>query len=123
MKFRSVSQSDSPHFRLGFVNYQVQLKFSEKQGLPGSKVGLHLDATANSYCALRAIQSVLLRSGQELSAESVSHIPRPVLFSARNTQFPLVISLLLTVFLFFLWKQTPVVKERSKAIVSFKDRN
>ncbi|NXY08134.1 OVOS protein, partial [Pteruthius melanotis] len=50
---------------------KVQLKFSEKQGLPGSKVGLHLDAAANSYCALRATQSVLLRPGQELSAESV----------------------------------------------------
>ncbi|NXM78015.1 OVOS protein, partial [Serilophus lunatus] len=50
---------------------KVQLKFSEKQGLPGSKVGLHLEAAADSYCALRAIQSVLLHSGQELSAESV----------------------------------------------------
>ncbi|NXM21006.1 OVOS protein, partial [Ploceus nigricollis] len=50
---------------------KVQLKFSEKKGLPGSKVGLHLEAAANSYCALRAIQSVLLQSGQELSAESV----------------------------------------------------
>ncbi|KAJ7418213.1 ovostatin [Willisornis vidua] len=51
--------------------YVVQVKFSEKQGLPGSKVGLHLEAAANSYCALRAIQSVLQQSGQELSAESV----------------------------------------------------
>ncbi|NXR66779.1 OVOS protein, partial [Rhadina sibilatrix] len=50
---------------------KVQLKFSEKQGLPGSKVGLHLEAAANSNCALRAIQSVLLQSGQGLSAESV----------------------------------------------------
>ncbi|NWI86203.1 OVOS protein, partial [Pitta sordida] len=49
---------------------KVQLKFSEKQALPGSKVGLHLEAAANSYCALRAIQSVL-HSGRELSAESV----------------------------------------------------
>ncbi|NXG23880.1 OVOS protein, partial [Grallaria varia] len=50
---------------------QVELKFSEKQGLPGSKVGLHLEAAANSYCALRAIQGVLHQSGRELSAESV----------------------------------------------------
>ncbi|NWY63554.1 OVOS protein, partial [Erithacus rubecula] len=50
---------------------KVRLRFSQKQGLPGSKVGLHLEAAANSHCALRAIQSVLLRSGQELSAQSV----------------------------------------------------
>ncbi|NXF08789.1 OVOS protein, partial [Smithornis capensis] len=50
---------------------KIQLKFSEKQGLPGSKVGLHLEAAANSFCALRAIQSVLLGPGQELSAENV----------------------------------------------------
>ncbi|KFP70300.1 Ovostatin, partial [Acanthisitta chloris] len=50
---------------------KLQLKFSEEQGLPGSKVGLHLEAAANSYCALRAVQSVLLQSGLELSAESV----------------------------------------------------
>uniref|UniRef100_A0A8C3P054 OVOS protein n=1 Tax=Cyanoderma ruficeps TaxID=181631 RepID=A0A8C3P054_9PASS len=50
---------------------KVQLKFSEEQGFPGSKVGLHLEAAANSHCALRAIQSVLLQPGQELSAESV----------------------------------------------------
>ncbi|NWW63985.1 OVOS protein, partial [Ifrita kowaldi] len=65
-----VADSSRVHSDICFKN-KVQLKFSEKQGLPGSKVGLHLDAAANSYCALRAIQSVLLRSGQELSAESV----------------------------------------------------
>ncbi|NXB60985.1 OVOS protein, partial [Struthidea cinerea] len=65
-----VADSSRIHSDICFKN-KVQLKFSEKQGLPGSKVGLHLDAAANSYCALRAIQSVLLRSGQELSAESV----------------------------------------------------
>ncbi|NWX18238.1 OVOS protein, partial [Aegotheles bennettii] len=55
-----------------FIN-KVQLEFSEKQGLPGSKVTLHLEAAANSYCALRAIdQSVhLLQPERELSAESV----------------------------------------------------
>ncbi|NWV38184.1 OVOS protein, partial [Grantiella picta] len=65
-----VADSSSLYSDVCFKN-KVQLKFSEKQGLPGSKVGLHLEAAANSHCALRAIQSVLLRSGQELSAESV----------------------------------------------------
>ncbi|NXB53598.1 OVOS protein, partial [Leucopsar rothschildi] len=65
-----VADSSRIHSDICFKN-KVQLKFSEKQGLPGSKVGLHLEAAANSYCALRAIQGVLLRSGQELSAESV----------------------------------------------------
>ncbi|NWV04877.1 OVOS protein, partial [Ptilonorhynchus violaceus] len=65
-----VADSSRIHSDICFKN-QIQLKFSEKQGLPGSKVGLHLEAAANSYCALRAIQSVFLGSGQELSAESV----------------------------------------------------
>ncbi|NWT16940.1 OVOS protein, partial [Vireo altiloquus] len=65
-----VADSSRIHSDVCFKN-KVQLKFSEKQGLPGSKVGLHLDAAANSYCALRAIQSIFLRSGQELSAERV----------------------------------------------------
>ncbi|KFQ32875.1 Ovostatin, partial [Mesitornis unicolor] len=52
---------------------KLQLEFSEKQGLPGSKVSLHLEAAANSYCALRAVdQSVLLlQPERQLSAESV----------------------------------------------------
>ncbi|NWV00573.1 OVOS protein, partial [Upupa epops] len=52
---------------------KLQLKFSEKQGLPGSKVNLHLEAAANSYCALQAVdQSILLlQPAQMLSAESV----------------------------------------------------
>ncbi|NXV07358.1 OVOS protein, partial [Cettia cetti] len=65
-----VADSSRIHSDICFKN-KVQLKFSEKQGLPGSKVGLHLEAAANSNCALRAIQSILLQSGQELSAESV----------------------------------------------------
>ncbi|NWW72562.1 OVOS protein, partial [Climacteris rufus] len=65
-----VADSSQIHSDICFKN-QIQLRFSEKQGLPGSKVGLHLEAAPNSYCALRAIQSVFLRSGQELSAESV----------------------------------------------------
>ncbi|KFU93667.1 Ovostatin, partial [Chaetura pelagica] len=57
---------------------KIQLKFSEKQGLPGSKVSLHLESAANSYCALQAVdQSILLlQPGQQLSAESVYyHLP------------------------------------------------
>ncbi|NXD73285.1 OVOS protein, partial [Eolophus roseicapillus] len=52
---------------------KLQLEFSEKQGLPGSEVSLHLKAAANSYCALRAVdQSVLLlQPARELSAERV----------------------------------------------------
>ncbi|XP_075347875.1 ovostatin-like [Mycteria americana] len=52
---------------------KLQLEFSEKQGLPGSKVSLHLEAAASSYCALRAVdQSVLLlQPERELSAENV----------------------------------------------------
>ncbi|XP_005038340.1 PREDICTED: ovostatin-like [Ficedula albicollis] len=65
-----VADSSRIHSDICFKN-KVRLRFSEKQGLPGSKVGLHLEAAANSFCALRAVQSVLLRSGQELSAQSV----------------------------------------------------
>ncbi|NWR79942.1 OVOS protein, partial [Centropus unirufus] len=52
---------------------KLQLEFSEKQGLPGSQVSLHVEAAADSYCALRAVdQSVLLLQPEyELSAESV----------------------------------------------------
>ncbi|KFO93272.1 Ovostatin, partial [Buceros rhinoceros silvestris] len=52
---------------------KLQLEFSEKEGLPGSKVSLHLEAAANSYCALRAVDEsvLLLRPERELSAESV----------------------------------------------------
>ncbi|KAK0686328.1 OVOS protein, partial [Pygoscelis papua] len=52
---------------------KLLLEFSEKQGLPGSKVSLHVEAAPDSYCALRAVdQSVLLlQPEQELSAERV----------------------------------------------------
>ncbi|NXT78497.1 OVOS protein, partial [Zapornia atra] len=52
---------------------KLQLEFSQKEGLPGSKVSLHLEAAANSYCALRAVdQSVLLlQPERDLTAESV----------------------------------------------------
>ncbi|XP_044834940.1 ovostatin-like [Mauremys mutica] len=52
---------------------KVQLQFSKKQGLPASNISLLLEAAANSYCALRAVdQSVLLlRPEQELSADTI----------------------------------------------------
>ncbi|NXU52217.1 OVOS protein, partial [Turnix velox] len=52
---------------------KLQLEFSEKQGLPGSKVALHLEAAANSFCALRAVDQslLLLQPERELSAERV----------------------------------------------------
>ncbi|KAM6309763.1 ovostatin-like [Podargus strigoides] len=67
-----VADSSGIHSDVCFKN-KLQLEFSEKQGLPGSKVSLHLEAAANSYCALRAVdQSVLLlQPGRELSAETV----------------------------------------------------
>ncbi|NXO52354.1 OVOS protein, partial [Aramus guarauna] len=67
-----VADSSWIHSDVCFKN-KLQLNFSEKQGLPGSKVSLHLEAAANSYCALRAVdQSVLLlQPEQELTAESV----------------------------------------------------
>ncbi|NXC13934.1 OVOS protein, partial [Corythaeola cristata] len=67
-----VADSTWIHSDVCFKN-KLQLKFSEKEGLPGSEVSLHLEAAANSFCALRAVdQSVLLlQPEQELSAESV----------------------------------------------------
>ncbi|NWX48160.1 OVOS protein, partial [Steatornis caripensis] len=67
-----VADSSWIHSNVCFKN-KLQLEFSEKQGLPGSKVSLHLEAAANSYCALRAVdQSVLLlQPERELSAETV----------------------------------------------------
>uniref|UniRef100_A0A8B9NRL7 Ovostatin n=1 Tax=Apteryx owenii TaxID=8824 RepID=A0A8B9NRL7_APTOW len=48
-----------------------------KEGLPGSNVSLYLEAAANSYCALRAVDKsiFLLQPERELSPESISHIP------------------------------------------------
>ncbi|NXI72843.1 OVOS protein, partial [Anseranas semipalmata] len=67
-----VADSSWIHSDICFKN-KLQLEFSEKQGLPGSNISLHLEAAANSYCALRAVdQSVfLLQPERELSAESV----------------------------------------------------
>ncbi|KAF1433717.1 Ovostatin, partial [Spheniscus demersus] len=67
-----VADSSRIHSNVCFKN-KLQLEFSEKQGLPGAKVSLHVEAAPNSYCALRAVdQSVLLlQPEQELSAERV----------------------------------------------------
>ncbi|XP_074966839.1 ovostatin-like [Phalacrocorax aristotelis] len=52
---------------------KVQLQFSEKQMRAASNVSLSIEAAANSFCAVRAVdQSVLLlKSETELSAEMV----------------------------------------------------
>ncbi|NXT53834.1 OVOS protein, partial [Pluvianellus socialis] len=52
---------------------KVQLQFSEKQMRSASNVSLVIEAAANSFCAVRAVdQSVLLlKSGTELSAETI----------------------------------------------------
>ncbi|XP_040504344.1 ovostatin [Gallus gallus] len=67
-----VADSSWIHSDVCFKN-KLQLEFSEKQAYPGSKINIHLEAAANSYCALRAVdQSVfLLQPERELSAESV----------------------------------------------------
>uniref|UniRef100_A0A8C3I065 Uncharacterized protein n=1 Tax=Chrysemys picta bellii TaxID=8478 RepID=A0A8C3I065_CHRPI len=66
--------ADSARFQIEkcFKN-KVQLQFSKKQGLPASNVSLHLEASANSHCALRAVDEsvLLLRPERELSAETV----------------------------------------------------
>uniref|UniRef100_A0A4W2FPQ8 Ovostatin homolog 2-like n=1 Tax=Bos indicus x Bos taurus TaxID=30522 RepID=A0A4W2FPQ8_BOBOX len=52
---------------------KVSIKFSKEQGLPGSSTDLHLQASPDSVCALRAVDKsvLLLKSEQQLSAESV----------------------------------------------------
>ncbi|CAM5081687.1 unnamed protein product [Eretmochelys imbricata] len=52
---------------------KLHLQFSGKLGLAVSNISIHLNATANSHCALQAMaQSVsLLRPERELSAETV----------------------------------------------------
>ncbi|KGL79418.1 Ovostatin, partial [Tinamus guttatus] len=56
--------------------HKVQLQFSEKQILSASNVSLVIEAAANSFCAVRAVdQSVLLlKSETELSAETVYNL-------------------------------------------------
>ncbi|XP_037023728.2 ovostatin homolog 2-like [Artibeus jamaicensis] len=55
---------------------KVTIKFSEEQGLPGSRTSLHLQAAPDSLCALRAVDKsvLLLKPEQELSAESVYNL-------------------------------------------------
>ncbi|KAK1341410.1 LOW QUALITY PROTEIN: hypothetical protein QTO34_017816 [Cnephaeus nilssonii] len=55
---------------------KVSIKFSEEQGLPGSNTILYLEAAPDSLCALRAVDKsvLLLKSEQELSAESVYNL-------------------------------------------------
>ncbi|KGL79419.1 Ovostatin, partial [Tinamus guttatus] len=67
-----VADSSWIHSDICFKN-KLQLQFSEKEGLPGSNISLHLAAAANSYCALRAVDKsiLLLRPEQELSPETV----------------------------------------------------
>uniref|UniRef100_A0A452H633 OVOS protein n=1 Tax=Gopherus agassizii TaxID=38772 RepID=A0A452H633_9SAUR len=69
--------ADSARFQIEkcFKN-KVQLQFSKKQGLPASNVSLHLEASANSHCALRAVDEsvLLLRPERELSAETVYNL-------------------------------------------------
>uniref|UniRef100_A0A452EFR9 Alpha-2-macroglobulin domain-containing protein n=1 Tax=Capra hircus TaxID=9925 RepID=A0A452EFR9_CAPHI len=66
--------ADSVKFQVDkcFKN-KVSIKFLKEQGLPGSSTGLHLQASPNSVCALRAVDKrvLLLKSEQQLSAESV----------------------------------------------------
>nr|XP_009681142.1 PREDICTED: ovostatin-like [Struthio camelus australis] len=52
---------------------KLQLQFSKKEGLPGSNISLHLEAAANSYCALRAVDKsiLLLQPEREFSPETV----------------------------------------------------
>ncbi|XP_014307153.1 ovostatin homolog 2-like [Myotis lucifugus] len=55
---------------------KVSINFSEEQGLPGSNISLYLEAAPDSFCALRALDKsvLLLKSEQELSAESVYNL-------------------------------------------------
>ncbi|XP_006164931.1 ovostatin homolog 2, partial [Tupaia chinensis] len=69
--------ADSARFQVDkcFKN-KVSIKFSQEQGLPGSSASLYLQAAPHSYCALRAVDKsvLLLKSEQELSAESVYNL-------------------------------------------------
>nr|XP_006136454.1 ovostatin-like isoform X1 [Pelodiscus sinensis] len=69
--------ADSARFQIEkcFKN-KVRLQFSVKQGLPASNVSLHVEAAANSQCALLAVDEsvLLLKPEQELSAETVYNL-------------------------------------------------
>uniref|UniRef100_A0A8V0ZKN1 Ovostatin n=1 Tax=Gallus gallus TaxID=9031 RepID=A0A8V0ZKN1_CHICK len=55
---------------------KVQLQFSEKQMLTTSNVSLVIEAAANSFCAVRAVDKsmLLLKSETELSAETIYNL-------------------------------------------------
>ncbi|KAF5912438.1 hypothetical protein HPG69_004108, partial [Diceros bicornis minor] len=69
--------ADSVRFQVDkcFKN-KVSIKFSKEQGLPGSDIGLCLQAAPDSFCALRAVDKsvLLLKSEKQLSAESVYNL-------------------------------------------------
>uniref|UniRef100_A0A2K5ZKF0 Alpha-2-macroglobulin domain-containing protein n=1 Tax=Mandrillus leucophaeus TaxID=9568 RepID=A0A2K5ZKF0_MANLE len=67
--------ADSVRFQIDkCFKHKVTIKFSKEQGLPGSNASLYLQAAPDSFCALRAVDRsvLLLKSEQQLSAESVS---------------------------------------------------
>ncbi|XP_009876793.1 PREDICTED: ovostatin-like, partial [Apaloderma vittatum] len=55
---------------------KVQLKFSEKQVRSASNVSLVIEAAANSFCAVKAVDQsmLLLKSEMELSAETIYNL-------------------------------------------------
>lgn len=65
-----------------FAKFQVQLQFSQKEMLTTSNVSLVIEAAANSFCAVRAVDKsvLLLKTETELSAETVSY-PNKYIFS------------------------------------------
>ncbi|XP_030042987.1 alpha-2-macroglobulin-like protein 1 [Microcaecilia unicolor] len=72
---RVVADSTVFQVNMCFKN-KVSLRFSEKEELPGSSVGLELTAAPGSLCAVRAVdQSVLLMKPQaELSNQTVYNL-------------------------------------------------
>nr|Q6IE37.2 RecName: Full=Ovostatin homolog 1; Flags: Precursor [Homo sapiens] len=69
--------ADSVRFQVDkCFKHKVNIKFSNEQGLPGSNASLCLQAAPVLFCALRAVDRnvLLLKSEQQLSAESVSSL-------------------------------------------------
>ncbi|NXC85065.1 A2ML1 protein, partial [Cercotrichas coryphoeus] len=63
--------------------HKVELEFSHKEEVPGSKVRLNLKAAPGSLCSVRAVdKSVLLQKNQTLTADSVNsfNVPFSLLF-------------------------------------------
>ncbi|NXD41996.1 A2ML1 protein, partial [Copsychus sechellarum] len=58
--------------------HKVELEFSHKEEVPGSKVRLNLKAAPGSLCSVRAVdKSVLLQKNQTLTADSVNSFNTP----------------------------------------------